>query len=141
MRKTKIICTLGPSTDKPGILRQLMLAGMNVARFNFSHSTQPEHKAKLDELIRLREELNLPVAALLDTRGPEIRLKNIKNGSAELKENEIFTLTTDDVVGDDKKCSITYEGLPKDVGADVKILIDDGLIAVSYTHLASLKCS
>ena len=128
MRKTKIICTLGPSTDKPGILRQLMLAGMNVARFNFSHSTQPEHKAKLDELIRLREELNLPVAALLDTRGPEIRLKNIKNGSAELKENEIFTLTTDDVVGDDKKCSITYEGLPKDVGADVKILIDDGLI-------------
>ena len=82
MRKTKIVCTLGPSTDQQGVLREMILSGMNVARFNFSHGTHEEHKARLDALKALREELNAPVAAMLDTKGPEIRLKNFTDGSA-----------------------------------------------------------
>ena len=100
IRKTKIICTLGPSTDEGDVLRQLMLAGMNVARFNFSHGTHEEQRARLDRLVALRNELKLPVATLLDTKGPEIRLKELKGGSAILKEGQMFTLALGDFVGD-----------------------------------------
>ena len=100
IRKTKIICTLGPSTDEGDVLRQLMLAGMNVARFNFSHGTHEEQKARLDRLVALRNELKLPVATLLDTKGPEIRLKELKGGSAILKEGQMFTLALGDFAGD-----------------------------------------
>ena len=86
MRKTKIVCTLGPATDREGVLRQMMLDGMNVARFNFSHGTHEEHKARLDEVIRLRERYDLPIATLLDTKGPEIRTGNFKDGSVMLNE-------------------------------------------------------
>ena len=94
MRKTKIICTLGPSTDKDGVLRELIANGMNVARFNFSHGSHEEHKGRLDLLKSLREELGKPVAALLDTKGPEIRLKDFKNGTEMLEAGQTFTLTT-----------------------------------------------
>ena len=105
MRKTKIVCTLGPATDREGVLREMMRAGMNVARFNFSHGTHPEHQARLEVLKALREELNLPVAAMLDTKGPEIRLKSFANGSVALSTGQEFTLTTEDIVGDETRCA------------------------------------
>ena len=126
MRKTKIVCTLGPATDKEGVLREMMLSGMNVARFNFSHGTHSEHKVRLDAVKALREELDLPVAAMLDTKGPEVRLRNFRNGSVELAAGQAFTLTTEDVEGDETRCAITYPQLPQDVGAGDTILLDDG---------------
>ena len=128
MRKTKIICTLGPASESEEVLKKLMLEGMNVARFNFSHGTHEEQLEKLNRVKRLREELNLPVATLLDTKGPEIRLKQFENGKIELKRDQKFTLTTREVVGNEEIVSITYKDLPKDVSAGGKILIDDGLI-------------
>ena len=128
MRKTKIICTLGPSTDKDGVLRELIANGMNVARFNFSHGSHEEHKGRLDLLKSLREDLGKPVAALLDTKGPEIRLKDFKNGTEMLEAGQTFTLTTRDVEGTKEICSITYKDLPQDVAPGGTIMLDDGLI-------------
>ena len=128
MRKTKIICTLGPSTDKDGVLRELIANGMNVARFNFSHGSHEEHKGRLDLLKSLREELGKPVAALLDTKGPEIRLKDFKNGTEMLEAGQTFTLTTRDVEVTKEICSITYKDLPQDVAPGGTIMLDDGLI-------------
>ena len=128
MRKTKIICTLGPSTDKDGVPRELIANGMNVARFNFSHGSHEEHKGRLDLLKSLREELGKPVAALLDTKGPEIRLKDFKNGTEMLEAGQTFTLTTRDVEGTKEICSITYKDLPQDVAPGGTIMLDDGLI-------------
>ena len=128
MRKTKIICTLGPSTDKDGVLRELIANGMNVARFNFSHGSHEEHKGRLDLLKSLREELGKPVAALLDTKGPEIRLKDFKNGTEMLEAGQTFTLTTREVEGTKEICSITYKDLPQDVQPGGTIMLDDGLI-------------
>ena len=128
MRKTKIICTLGPSTDKEGVLRDLIANGMNVARFNFSHGSHEEHLGRLEKLKALREELGKPVAALLDTKGPEIRLKDFKNGVENLVAGQTFTLTTRDVEGTKEICSITYKDLPQDVAPGGTIMLDDGLI-------------
>lgn len=134
-RKTKIVCTMGPATDKEGVLRELMIEGMNVARFNFSHGTHEEQKERLDKLVALREELNLPIATLLDTKGPEIRLKLLKEGKAELKKGQTFTLCVGDFEGDAEKVCITYENLYKDVKVGDSILIDDGLIAMKITAI------
>ena len=128
MRKTKIICTLGPSTDKEGVLRDLIANGMNVARFNFSHGSHEEHLGRFEKLKALREELGKPVAALLDTKGPEIRLKDFKNGVETLVAGQTFTLTTRDVEGTSEICSITYKDLPMDVEPNGTIMLDDGLI-------------
>ncbi len=131
MRKTKIVCTLGPSTDREGILRGMIEAGMNVARFNFSHGSHEDHLRRLTQLKALREELDLPVAALLDTKGPEIRLKDFKGGRAELQPGQTFTLTTRDIPGDESACAITYKDLPTDVAPGARILLDDGLIEMT----------
>ena len=128
MRKTKIICTLGPSTDKEGVLRELVANGMNVARFNFSHGSHEEHLGRLEKLKSIREELGKPVAALLDTKGPEIRLKDFKNGTEMLEAGQTFTLTTREVEGTKEICSITYKDLPQDVQPGGTIMLDDGLI-------------
>ncbi len=130
MRKTKIVCTLGPSTDDENVLRQMMLAGMNVARFNFSHQTHEMHKKRLEMVVKLREELGLHVATLLDTKGPEIRLGKIKNSSAELESGSKFVLTTKEVLGDETKATISYKRLAEDISTQSKILIDDGLISL-----------
>ena len=131
MRKTKIICTLGPSTDKDGVLRELVANGMNVARFNFSHGSHEEHKGRLDNLKAIRAELGKPVAALLDTKGPEIRLKEFKNGVEMLEAGQTFTLTTREVEGTKEICSITYKDLPQDVHEGGTIMLDDGLIKLA----------
>ena len=142
MRKTKIVCTLGPSTDREGVLREMLLAGMNVARFNFSHGSHEEHKARLDKLKALREELNLPVAAMLDTKGPEVRLKTFADGSVMLHAGQEFTLTTEDIVGDENRCSITYAELPQDVKTGDTILLDDGLVRLTVldTTATAIRC-
>ncbi len=128
IRKTKIICTLGPATDDDDVLRQLMQKGMNVARFNFSHGTHEEAKQRMDKVKSMREELNLPIATLLDTKGPEIRLKTFENGKIMLQEGQLFTLTTGDEIGNEDHAAITYPDLYKDVSVGTRILIDDGLI-------------
>lgn len=135
MRKTKIVCTLGPSTDREDVLKHMMETGMNVARFNFSHGNHTEHKARLDLVKKLRKELHLPVAAMLDTRGPEIRLKTFEGGIAHLEAGQIFTLTTDDITGTVERCSITYRDLPNDVSVGATILLDDGLIKLTVTAI------
>ena len=130
MRKTKIICTIGPASESEEQLRKLVVAGMNVARFNFSHGTHEEHEAKFRRLRKIRVDMNVPIAALLDTKGPEIRLKNFKDGKVELKTGQKFTLTTKELDGDSTIASITYKDLVRDVSKGTHILIDDGLIGL-----------
>ena len=130
MRKTKIVCTLGPATDKEGILEQLIIEGMDVARFNFSHGSHEEQRGRIEKLRMLREKCKRPVAALLDTKGPEIRLKNFKDGKVFLEEGQQFILTSRDVEGDVTPAAITYDKLSEDVSVGTKILIDDGLVGL-----------
>ena len=136
MKKTKIICTMGPNTDDKNIMRELAKNGMDVARFNFSHGDHEEHLGRLEVLREVRKELDIPVAALLDTKGPEIRTGLLKDGKkVALKEGQTFTLTTRDVVGDDTITHINYSGLNEDVTAGNKILIDDGLIELDVVEV------
>lgn len=136
MRKTKIICTLGPATDDKTVLRKMMLAGMNVARFNFSHGSYDDHKKRLEELIALREEQNLPIATLLDTKGPEVRLGDFENpDGVELSCGDKYTLTTKECLGTKERCYVNYEGLVSDVCIGTKILINDGLISMTVDSI------
>ena len=135
MRKTKIICTIGPASESEEKLKELMLAGMNVARFNFSHGTHEEQKVKLTRVIKVSNELGLPVATLLDTKGPEIRLKDFEGGKAMLEAGQQFTLTTDEVMGTAEKASITYKNLKDDVKKGMTILIDDGKIEMTIEKI------
>lgn len=128
MRKTKIVCTMGPSTDDEGVLQALIREGMDVARFNFSHGTHADHKQRMDALKEARVACGRPVAILLDTKGPEIRVKTFQNGKQELVAGQEFVLTTREVEGTEKEVSVTYQDLCKDVRKGTTILIDDGLI-------------
>ncbi len=139
MRKTKIVCTMGPATDSEAVLRDLMLAGMDVARLNFSHGTHEEALVRMNRIKKVREELDIPVAILLDTKGPEIRIKDFKDGKVTLVEGQKFTLCTEDVEGDENQVSITYPDLPKDVKKGTRILIDDGLIEMEVVSVKSTK--
>lgn len=143
MRKTKIICTLGPATEDENVLRKLMLEGMNAARFNFSHCTHEDALKKLEAVTRIREELSLPIGTLLDTKGPEIRLKEIKGGKTELKNGQVFTLTTREIVGDENAVSITYKDLPQDINVGAAVLIDDGLVEMEVVKVSDtdIVCS
>ncbi len=135
MRKTKIICTLGPSTDDEQILKELILSGMDVARFNFSHGDHVSHKETFDKLINLRKELNKPIATLLDTKGPEIRVQKFEQGKVTLNKGDLFTLTTREVSGNEKMVSVTYKNLPRDIKEGSVILLDDGLIELSVLKI------
>ena len=135
MRMTKIICTIGPSSESEEMLRELVAAGMNVARFNFSHGTHKEHEEKFQRLRKVRIGMNLPIASLLDTRGPEIRLKTFRDKKVTLEKGAKFTLTTEDIVGDETRAAITYEDLPGDVKPGTRILIDDGLIGLKVDQV------
>lgn len=128
MRKTKIICTLGPASESEERLKELMLAGMNVARFNFSHETHENHKKKFERVVKVSSELGMHVATLLDTKGPEIRLKDLDGGKAELADGQKFILTTEEILGNNERVSITYKNLKNDISVGTTILIDDGLI-------------
>lgn len=136
MRKTKIICTLGPATDNEEILRKLMLAGMNVARFNFSHANPEVDKKRFETVVKIRDELGLPVATMLDTKGPEIRVKTFKNNEpVTINDGDEFTLTAKDVEGTNEIVSITFGGLSHDVQPGSKILINDGAIELSVKRI------
>ena len=131
MRKTKIICTIGPASDREEILKQIILSGMDVARLNFSHGTAESQKKISDMVKKLRDQLNLPIALMLDTKGPEIRIGEFSTPEIELKTGGKFTLTTRGIVGDDKKVSVTFGSLPKETRPGSRILIDDGLIELA----------
>ncbi|MFU0828236.1 MAG: Pyruvate kinase [Lachnoclostridium sp.] len=135
MRKTKIICTLGPATDKEGVLKELALAGMDVARFNFSHSDRKVHLERLNKLKAIRKELDLPIATLLDTRGPEIRIGKFRDGKVKLVKGQTFTLTTRPVEGTSSCVYINYEHLVKDIKPGAKVLIDDGLVEMTVNQV------
>ena len=138
MRKTKIICTLGPSTDDDMILRELICSGMDVARFNFSHASHEEHLGRLRKIEKLRNELGIPVATLLDTKGPEIRLSTFKdNMKVQLQEGQTFTLTSRSIEGDEKQVSISYPNLIYDIDIGTTILIDDGLVEMTVTDITA----
>ena len=143
MRKTKVICTLGPATDENKILKTLIQSGMDVARFNFSHGTQEEQLKRLNDLKALREELDIPVAALMDTKGPELRLGLFEGGSAALKTGSTFTLTTEECLGNSERSHVNYEGLPGDVKPGDRVLLDDGKISllVKKTSGTSIVCT
>lgn len=135
MRKTKIVCTIGPTSQDEAILRELISAGMNVARFNFSHGSHEEHGVKLERVRSISREMNKPIAVLLDTRGPEIRLRDFEGGKAELKEGQKFALTTEEIMGTPQRATITYKNLVKDVKPGDSILIDDGLIGLKVEEV------
>ncbi len=130
MKKTKIICTVGPACEDKEILRSMMLAGMNGARMNFSHGTHEEQKKKISMVKSLRDELDLPISIILDTKGPEIRTGRFNNGEAELVEGHRFTLTMDEMMGSNQICSVSYKGLTNDVKPGDLLLVDDGLIGL-----------
>ncbi len=135
MRRTKIICTLGPASDDENILRNMMLGGMNVARMNFSHGNHEQQKKRADLFKKIRDELRLPIPLLLDTKGPEIRTGDFKEGQATLKENNQFILVNKDIVGDENCCSITYKELYRDVSKGSRILINDGLVELEVYEI------
>lgn len=136
MRKTKIVCTLGPSTDDEKVLEQLMKAGMNVARCNFSHGSHEEHKERMDKVKKIREKCDRPVALLLDTKGPEIRTGNFKDGKVKVKTGQTFTLVADNnILGTEEKTGITFPDLYKDVTPGAVIMIDDGLIEMEVVKI------
>lgn len=131
MRKTKIICTLGPSTDREGILEKLVLAGMDVARFNFSHANHEEHLERYNRLKAIREKFNIPIAALLDTKGPEIRIGTFEDKKVCLSKGQAFTLTTNEVEGNSSCVSVNCDTLIQDIKPGARILIDDGLVEMN----------
>jgi len=143
MKKTKIVCTIGPASESEEVFEKLVLNGLNVARLNFSHGTHEEHKKRIDMIKKVRKKLDIPVAIMLDTKGPEIRTGVFENGIVELVEGQEFTVTTRDVVGNSSICSVTYKGLPKDVSVGNSILIDDGLIELKVKEIVNdtdIKC-
>ena len=135
MRKTKIICTIGPASESEECLRELMRAGMDVARFNFSHGSRESQREKLERVIKVREELGLHVATLLDTKGPEIRLRDFEGGRVEIVSGQSFTLTTEEIMGTAQRASISYKNLKNDISVGTTILIDDGLIEMRVEEL------
>ena len=139
LRKTKIICTLGPAVDNPDMIRALIRGGMNAARFNFSHGSHPEHLARLNMLKSVRDTMSRPVATILDTKGPEIRIKAFQTKTVELSAGDIFTLTTDETVGDNTRVSVTYPALHAELEVGQQVLIDDGLIAIRVEEICDHK--
>ena len=136
MKKTKIVCTMGPNSNDLDIMRKLVQEGMDIARFNFSHGDHEEQKARMDALKKIRQEEGKHIAILLDTKGPEIRTGLLKDGQkVQLIEGETFVLTTEEIEGDNKRVSITYEGLVEDAQIGGKILIDDGLIELKVEEI------
>ncbi|MBP1560152.1 MAG: pyruvate kinase [Oscillospiraceae bacterium] len=138
MRKTKIVCTIGPSTDNDNVLREMMLAGMNVARFNFSHGDYEIHKKRFEQVVRLREELGLPIATMLDTKGPEIRLgRFVDDKPVEIYDGDTFTLTTEDIPCTAERASISFKGLPGDISIGTAILINDGVVELKAEKITA----
>ena len=143
MRKTKIVCTIGPASETEEILVGLCKAGMNVARLNFSHSTYEDHQRRIDLIKKVREDLNLPIAIMLDTKGPEYRIKTFKNGKVFLNDGDKFTFTTKDVMGDENRVSVTYANLSKEMFVGDTILLNNGLLTFRVENIcdSDIECT
>ncbi len=143
MRKTKIVCTLGPACNNEETLRQMALAGMNVARLNFSHGTHEDHKRNIELVKKVRTDLDLPIAIMLDTKGPEYRIKTFKNGKVWLENGAKFTFTTDDIEGDETRVSVSYKGLTNDLMAGDTILLNNGLLSFMVDNITEtdIECT
>ena len=139
MRKTKIICTIGPACEDPAVFREMCLAGLNVARLNFSHGTHEEHQKKIDMIKAVREELNLPIALLLDTKGPEYRIRTFRNGKIQLQDGDRFTFTTREIEGDETIVSVNYQGLADDLEPGDRILVNNGLVIFEVEEIAGTE--
>ncbi|WP_288917458.1 pyruvate kinase, partial [uncultured Eubacterium sp.] len=135
MRKTKIICTIGPASDSEEVMRELFRAGMNTGRFNFSHGDYAQHERNIARFRKVRDELGVPAAVLLDTKGPEIRVKDFKDGKVMLRDGQPFTLTTREVMGDENRVSVTFDGFAKDLSPHNRVLIDDGKISLDVREV------
>ena len=133
MRKTKIVCTIGPACESPRVLEEMYFAGMNVARLNFSHGTHEEHQKKINAVKSVREKLNVPLAIMLDTKGPEYRIGVFENGPVTLNDGDVFTFTTDNVKGDKTRVSVSYKRLAEELNTGDKILVNNGLLTVKNT--------
>ena len=142
MRKTKIICTIGPASEKPEVFRRMCLEGLNVARLNFSHGTHEEHQKKIDMIKAVREELELPVAILLDTKGPEYRIRTFRDGKVTLRDGADFTFTTREVEGDEHVVSVSYKGLAADLEPGDRILVNNGLVIFEVLQIedTEIRC-
>ena len=143
MRKTKIVCTIGPACNNEKTLTELCLAGMNVARLNFSHGTHEDHLKNINLIKKVREKLGLPIAILLDTKGPEYRIKTFKDGKIFLNEGDLFTFTAEDVEGDETRVSVNYKGLPDEMKRGDKILLNNGLVVFEVTEVvgSEIRCT
>ena len=142
MRKTKIVCTLGPACANEEVLEEMLKNGMNIARFNFSHGTHEYHKESMARFRRVRDRLHLPAALMLDTKGPEIRLGDFENGRVTLQKGSLFTLATDGRIGDESSASITFADLPNQLKVGTRILLDDGRVAMHVEEIADgeIRC-
>ncbi len=142
MRKTKIVCTLGPATDSKAIIQGLCKAGMNVSRLNFSHGTYEDHQKRIDLVKSVRSELNLPIAIMLDTKGPEYRIKTFENGKISLSDGDKFTFTSDDVVGNERIVSVSYANLPRELIVGDTILLNNGLLTFKVENIdgSNIEC-
>ena len=135
MRKTKIICTIGPASENEEVLTQMMLAGMNVARLNFSHGSHEEHQQKIDLIKRVREKLNLPIAIMLDTKGPEYRIRTFKDGKVNIVDGQTFTFCTEEVEGDETRVSVNYKGLAQDLNVGDRVTVNNGMVVFEVKEL------
>ena len=135
MRKTKIVCTIGPASEKEDVLKEMCLAGMNVARLNFSHGTHEEQQKKVNLIKKVREELNLPIAIMLDTKGPEYRIKTFENHKETLDDGDTFIFTVEDCQGTKEKVSVNYKDLVKEIGIGDRILVNNGLLVFEVTDI------
>lgn len=135
MRKTKIICTIGPASSDPAVFTQMCQAGLNVARLNFSHGTHADHLKKIDMIKQVRETLGMPIAIMLDTKGPEYRIKTFENGRITLQDNDKFTFTSRQVQGNQHIVSVNFTGLEEDLSVGDKILVNNGLVVLQVDSI------
>ena len=143
MRKTKIICTIGPASESPEVFRRMCQEGLNVARLNFSHGTHAEHQKKIDMIKAVREELNLPIAIMLDTKGPEYRIRTFRDGSITLRDGDDFTFTTREIEGDEHIVSVSYPGLADDLEPGDRVLVNNGLVIFEVREIENteIRCT
>ena len=143
MRKTKIVCTIGPASETEKIITGLCKAGMNVARLNFSHNTHEDHQSRIDLVKKVRSELKMPIAIMLDTKGPEYRIKTFKNQKITLNDGNKFTFTTDDIVGDETKVAVSYPNLPNELSVGDTILLNNGLLTFEVVNIdgTNIECT
>ena len=139
MRKTKVICTIGPASENEEVLTKMLEAGMNVARLNFSHGSHEEHEKKIDLIKRVREKMNLPIAIMLDTKGPEYRIRTFKDGKVTVKEGDTFTFTTEEIEGDENSVAVNYKNLAKDLSVGDQITVNNGMVVFSVKELTDTE--